>query len=89
MKENLCDCYIFKISHVLRTSCHESHYLRIFQLIEIKKKDYGNVGLNASEGGEGKGTFVEILCRFIDIRDAYVVENVKSGSLIPTVIKAI
>ena len=89
MKENLCDCYIFKISDVLRTSCHESHYLRIFQLIEIKKKDYGNVGLNASEGGEGKGTFVEILCRFIDIRDAYVVENVKSGSLIPTVIKAI
>ena len=42
---------------------------------------------NASEGGEGKRTFVEILCRFIDVRDAYVVENVKSRSLIPTVVK--
>ena len=41
------------------------------------------------ERGEGKGTFVEILCRFNDIRDAYVVENVKSGSLIPIVVKTI
>ena len=46
----------------------------------------GLSGIRPNEG-EGKGTFVEILSRFIDVRDAYVVKNVKSGSLIPTVVK--
>ena len=50
--------------------------------------------MRQSEGrvkGGGKGTFLQILRRFIDIRDAYqyVVDNVKSGSLIPTVVKTI
>ena len=60
---------------------------KFVQLLYFFVEGLWRIRHNASEGGEGKGTFVEIFCRFIDARDAYLIDNVKSGTLIPTVVK--